>query len=66
MTHRSYYRQQAKLLLSWALAASDPDHAARLEAQACQLLMLAELPEDSDVDFDHLVDEFNDEQMRKS
>jgi len=48
MPSRNYYFQQAKLLLSWALATSDPKQAAALEAQARRLLVQAELPEERD------------------
>jgi hypothetical protein len=61
-----YYTEQAKLLLSWALAARDPATAARLEARGRELLTQANMPEDSAVrDLKPLLDEFNAAQLRK-
>ena len=33
-----YYREQAHLLLAWALETSDPDHATQLACQAIELI----------------------------
>ncbi len=64
MPSASYYRDQARLLLSWALAARDPQVAARLEARARLLLAQAELPDCSVVrDLNPILDEFNQQQM---
>jgi hypothetical protein len=67
MPSARYYREQAQLLLTWALATTDPDFAMRLEARACALLALAELPQDQSFrDLTPFVDEFNSQQLLKS
>jgi hypothetical protein len=67
MPSARYYREQAQLLITWALATTDPDFAMRLEARACELLALAELPQNQSVgDLTPLLDEFNSGQLRKS
>jgi hypothetical protein len=67
MPSSSYYSKQGKLLLSWALATNDPERAAQLEARACELLALANCPDDpSAQNLEPLLDEFNKHQLRKS
>ena len=67
MPSARYYREQAQLLLTWALATTDPDFQMRLEARACELLALAELPQDQSFsDLTPLLDEFNSQQLRTS
>jgi len=65
MAIASYYRDQARLLLSWARETSDRDIAARLRARARELLAQAKLPHEPAVrDLNPLLDEFNDQQMQ--
>jgi len=60
-----YYREQAQLLMSWALAASDPDHATQLAARAMELLQRSMTAEGArGLDLDQAIMEFNNEQMR--
>jgi len=60
-----YYREQAQLLLAWALTARDPDHATQLTAQAAELLNRSMTPDSAQrADLDQLIMEFNNEQMR--
>jgi hypothetical protein len=67
MPSARYYREQAQLLLTWALATTDPDFAMRLEARACELLALAELPQNQSFsDLAPFLDEFNNQQLRTS
>ena len=64
MPSAHYYREQAQLLLTWALATTDPDFAMRLEARACELLALAELPQEQGFsDLTPFLDEFNSQQL---
>jgi len=62
-----YYREQANLLLTWAAESTDQEHKTALEARARELLAQAKLPADPEVPptLDPLLDEFNDQQMRK-
>jgi len=64
MSRAVYYRQQAQLFLTWALATNDRDYAARLQARACMLLAAADNPEVLG-DLTPYLDEFNSQQMRK-
>ena len=65
MPSARYYREQAQLLMSWALAASDPDHATQLAARAMELLQRSMTAEGSQgLDLDQAIMEFNNEQMR--
>jgi hypothetical protein len=64
MASPEYYRQQAKILLSMALAASDRARAERLKQQAELYLAQAGLPDGSAADFSRAVDGYNDDQMR--
>src|SRR5258705_11849245 len=67
MSRGDYYRQQALLLLTWALATNDPDYAARLEARACMLLAAAHKPEAPAFhDLTTYVDELNNQQTRNA
>jgi hypothetical protein len=67
MPSAKYYQEQAELLLMWAAATRDRDHAARLEGFARLLLEEAQVPEDPTFrDLTPFVDEFNDQQMRKT
>ncbi len=64
MPSSEYYRQQAKILLSMALAASDPEFAERLRARAELYLAQAEVPDGTAADFNRAIDQYNDDQMR--
>jgi hypothetical protein len=64
MPSSEYYRQQAKVLLSMALAARDPERAERFKAQAELYLAQAELPNNTTADFDRAVETYNDFKMR--
>jgi hypothetical protein len=59
-----YYREQAQLLLGWALAARDPDHATQLTARAMELLGRSLSAEGSHgTDLNQAIMEFNDAQV---
>jgi len=62
MPSARYFREQAQLLLNWALRASDPDHASQLTARAIELLNRSMTAEG--VELDQAIAEFNNEQMR--
>ncbi len=64
MASSAYYRQQAKILLSMALAARDPERAERLRTQAELYLVQADLPDDTAADFNRAIDSYNDLKMR--
>jgi hypothetical protein len=65
MASASYYRDQAKLLLTWARETTDRTVAARLRARARELLAQARLPHEPAVrDLNPLLDEFNQQQMQ--
>ena len=65
MANASYYRAQARLLLTWARETTDRKVAARLRARARELLVQARLPYEPAVrDLNPLLDEFNDQQMQ--
>jgi len=63
MLSAHYYREQAQLLISWALAASDPDHVTQLTARAIELLQRS-MNAEGGVALDQAIMEFNNEQMR--
>ena len=63
MARASYYRDQANLLLWWALATSNAEHQALLRGRARKLLAQAEVAETPEVDLNPLLDEFNHRQM---
>jgi len=65
MPSARYYRQQAKLLLSWAKATKDKAYAARLRARAVVELGLAQEAHEAVADLNPLLAEFNAEQLRK-
>jgi len=51
--------------MSWALAASDPDHATQLAARAIEFLQKSATSEGSrGIDLDQAIMEFNNSQMR--
>src|SRR5690242_9332381 len=61
-----YYREQAQLLLGWALATSDPDDATLLRTRAMELLAKSNLAGDNrESDCNPAIDEFNDGEFRK-
>lgn len=65
MASASYYRDQARLLLTWARETTDRTVAARLRARARELLAQARLPHEPAVrDLNPLLDEFNQQQMQ--
>jgi len=65
MARASYYRDQARLLLTWARETSDPGVATRLRARARELFAQARLPHEPAVrDLNPLLDEFNQQQMQ--
>jgi hypothetical protein len=65
MASASYYRDQARLLLTWARETTDQVVATRLRARARELLTQARLPHEPAVrDLNPLLDEFNDQQMQ--
>jgi hypothetical protein len=66
MPSAEYCRRQAELLLAMVLATSDPALAERLRIRAEQYLAEAELAEDPAVALDRALDDFNDDQMRRS
>jgi len=60
-----YYREQAQLLLGWALATSEVDYATLLTTRAMELLAKAnEADRDNGMDLNRAIAEFNDSQMR--
>ena len=65
MPSARYFREQAQLLLNWALATNDPDYATWLSTRAME--HLAQANQASDGVPDHLhqaITEFNNEQLR--
>ena len=60
-----YYRQQAKLLLTWAKATKDKAYAARLRACAAMELEQAQEAHEAVTDLNPLLTEFNTQQVRK-
>ncbi len=64
MPSATYYREQAKLLLTLAAVATDPDYAARLAGLARLYWSEAKLPRAPALGFDAIVDEFNAAQLR--
>jgi hypothetical protein len=62
-----YYREQAQIILSWALAASDPVEASELTARGMEMLAKeAEAYKRGTLDLDWALDEFNSQQLRKT
>jgi len=61
----NYYGEQAKLLLRWAFATRDPERSKELLARARDLEGLAARAADTKVDLNLLLEDFNDNQMRK-
>jgi len=60
-----YYREQAQLLLGWALATSEVDYATLLTTRAMELLAKAnEADRDNGMDLNRAIAEFNESQMR--
>ena len=60
MPSARYYREQAQLLLIWALAVSESDHATQLTARAMELLKRSMDTEDArGVDLNQAILEFN-------
>jgi hypothetical protein len=65
MPSARYFREQAQLLLGWALATSDPDHATQLTARAVELLSSSMEAEGArGVDLNQSILEFNESQLR--
>ena len=65
MPSARYYREQAQLLLSWAIVTTDPDYATLLSTRAMELLAKANQAGDSRVpDINDTLDDFNAQQMR--
>jgi hypothetical protein len=64
MPSATYYREQAKVLLSLAAVTTDPDCAARLAHLARLYWSEARLPRAPALGFDDIVDEFNAAQFR--
>jgi hypothetical protein len=62
----SYYQGQANLFFRMALACSDAQRGALLEAQGRRYLNLATQLHDKPTDLNSLLDAFNGDQMRKS
>jgi hypothetical protein len=62
MPSAHYYREQAQLLLTWAIAASDPHHATQLTARAIDLLNKS-MTADGSRGIDAIA-EFNNDQLR--
>ena len=65
MPSARYYREQAQLLLGWALATSEVDYATLLTTRAMELLAKANDADRSTVmDLNQAIAEFNEGQMR--
>jgi len=65
MPSARYYREQAQLLLGWALATSEVDYATLLTTRAMELLAKANAADQGDVmDLNQAIAEFNEAQMR--
>jgi len=65
MPSARYYREQAQLLLGWALATSEVDYATLLTTRAMELLAKAnEADRDNGMDLNRAIAEFNESQMR--
>ena len=63
MPSARYYRDQAKLLLSWARAANDPACAARLRTRAANALEEARDAREAVSDLNPILSEFNQQQL---
>jgi hypothetical protein len=66
MQRATYHRQQANLLLKLAMTTSNPVYAEALERLARIYLTQTSIPDDPCADFERLVDDFNDHQMRRA
>jgi hypothetical protein len=65
MPSARYYREQARLLLGWALATTDPDYADLLSTRAMELLAKSnQAGRARTIDLIDAIAEFNDGQMR--
>ena len=62
MTRSAYYREQARVLLSMAMASTDEDIAARLQGRAAVYLAMADDPPDRP-NYAALFDVFKDRQV---
>jgi hypothetical protein len=65
MPSSQYYREQAKVLLMLMLAMRDSRRAKKVEAKAREYLAQAQLPEQELNEFNAVIDEFNNSQLRK-
>jgi hypothetical protein len=65
MPSATYYRDQAKLFLTWTVATTNPELAAILEARAREFLARADWPEEPAYDLKSLLDGFNEQQRCK-
>ena len=65
MPGAKYFREQAQLLLAWALATTDPDYATLLTTRAMELLAKStQRHGDPAFRLTDALDEFNDQQLR--
>jgi hypothetical protein len=64
MPSARYYREQAKVLLSWAKATRDKAYASRLRERAAKSLAQAKEAREAVADLNPLIAEFNEQQMR--
>jgi hypothetical protein len=62
MPSAQYYRDQAQVLLAWALATRDEYYAAQLTKRAKELLAKAGQVDDGQADVTHAIDQFNQSQ----
>ena len=65
MPSSQYYRDQAKVLLMLMLAMRDSKRAKKVEAKAREYLAQAQLPEQELKEFNSVIEEFNNSQLRK-
>ncbi len=65
MPSSEYYRVQAKVLLRLMLAMRDSQRAKKVEAKAREYLAQAQLPESDLNEFNAVLEEFNNSQLRK-
>jgi hypothetical protein len=66
MPSARYYREQAQVLLGWALTTSDAEHATLLTTRAMDLLARSKDVDDAQAgaDLNQAIMDFNDQQMR--